>query len=34
MFEEYIAIKKEMELVYLHDQRPWMNAQNKGGFSL
>ena len=24
MFEEYAAIKKEMELVYLHDRRPWM----------
>jgi len=24
MFEEYAAIKKEMKMVYLHDQRPWM----------
>lgn len=30
MFEEYIAIKKEMELVYLHDQRPWMIGYSGG----
>lgn len=24
MYDEYSAIKKEMEMVYLHDQRPWM----------
>lgn len=24
MFEEYEEIKKEMELVYLHDKRPWV----------
>lgn len=30
MFEEYIAIKKEMELVYLHDQRPWMVGYSGG----
>lgn len=30
MFEEYTAIKKEMELVYLHDQRPWMIGYSGG----
>lgn len=30
MFEEYIAIKKELELVYLHDQRPWMIGYSGG----
>lgn len=30
MFEEYISIKKEMELVYLHDQRPWMIGYSGG----
>lgn len=30
MLEEYIAIKKEMELVYLHDQRPWMIGYSGG----
>lgn len=30
MFEEYIAIKKEMELVYLHDRRPWMIGYSGG----
>lgn len=30
MYEEYIAIKKEMELVYLHDQRPWMIGYSGG----
>lgn len=30
MFEEYVAIKKEMELVYLHDQRPWMIGYSGG----
>jgi len=29
MFED-IAIKKEMELVYLHDQRPWMIGYSGG----
>ena len=30
MFEEYHEIKKEMELVYLHDQRPWMIGYSGG----
>ena len=30
MFEEYREIKKEMELVYLHDQRPWMIGYSGG----
>lgn len=30
MFEEYAAIKKEMELVYLHDRRPWMIGYSGG----
>ena len=30
MFEEYTAIKKEMELVYLHDRRPWMIGYSGG----
>jgi DNA sulfur modification protein DndC len=30
MFEEYIAIKKEMERVYLHDRRPWMIGYSGG----
>ena len=30
MFEEYTVIKKEMELVYLHDQRPWMIGYSGG----
>lgn len=30
MFEEYIAIKEEMERVYLHDQRPWMIGYSGG----
>lgn len=30
MFEEYEAIKKEMQLVYLHDQRPWMIGYSGG----
>lgn len=30
MFEEYIAIKKEIELVYLHDRRPWMIGYSGG----
>lgn len=30
MFEEYITIKEEMELVYLHDQRPWMIGYSGG----
>lgn len=30
MFEEYHNIKKEMELVYLHDQRPWMIGYSGG----
>lgn len=30
MFEEYEAIKKEMELVYLHDRRPWMIGYSGG----
>jgi len=30
MFEEYVAIKKEMELVYLHDRRPWMIGYSGG----
>ena len=30
MFEEYTAIKKEMELVYFHDQRPWMIGYSGG----
>ena len=30
MFEEYAQIKKEMELVYLHDRRPWMIGYSGG----
>lgn len=30
MFEEFREIKKEMELVYLHDQRPWMIGYSGG----
>lgn len=30
MFEEYTAIKKEMERVYLHDRRPWMIGYSGG----
>ena len=30
MFEEYREIKREMELVYLHDQRPWMIGYSGG----
>lgn len=30
MFEEYEAIKNEMQLVYLHDQRPWMIGYSGG----
>lgn len=30
MFEEFTTIKKEMELVYLHDQRPWMIGYSGG----
>ena len=30
MFEEYLDIKKEMELVYLHDKRPWMIGYSGG----
>lgn len=30
MFEEYAAIKEEMELVYFHDQRPWMIGYSGG----
>ena len=30
MFEEYIAIKQEMERVYLHDRRPWMIGYSGG----
>ena len=30
MFEEYEAIKEEMELVYLHDRRPWMIGYSGG----
>lgn len=30
MFEEYIDIKNEMEMVYLHDQRPWMIGYSGG----
>lgn len=30
MFDEYEAIKKEMQLVYLHDQRPWMIGYSGG----
>ena len=30
MFEEYQEIKKEMELVYLHDRRPWMIGYSGG----
>lgn len=30
MYEEYTAIKKEMEMVYLHDQRPWMIGYSGG----
>lgn len=30
MFEEYTAIKKEMEMVYLHDHRPWMIGYSGG----
>jgi len=30
MFEEYEAIKKEMEIVYLHDRRPWMIGYSGG----
>lgn len=30
MFEEYAEIKKEMELVYLHDRRPWMIGYSGG----
>ena len=30
MFEEYLEIKKEMELVYLHDKRPWMIGYSGG----
>lgn len=30
MFEEYEAIKKEMELVYFHDRRPWMIGYSGG----
>ena len=30
MFEEFAVIKKEMELVYLHDRRPWMIGYSGG----
>lgn len=30
MFEEYVAIKEEMERVYLHDRRPWMIGYSGG----
>ena len=30
MFEAYLDIKKEMELVYLHDKRPWMIGYSGG----
>ena len=30
MFEEYQRIKEEMELVYLHDRRPWMIGYSGG----
>ena len=30
MFEEYETIKNEMQLVYLHDQRPWMIGYSGG----
>ena len=30
MFEEFLEIKKEMELVYCHDQRPWMIGYSGG----
>jgi len=30
MFEEYRDIKEEMELVYLHDKRPWMIGYSGG----
>ena len=30
MFEEFEAIKKEMAMVYLHDQRPWMIGYSGG----
>jgi len=30
MYEEYAAIKKEMEMVYLHDRRPWMIGYSGG----
>ena len=30
MFEEFAIIKKEMELVYLHDRRPWMIGYSGG----
>ena len=32
MFEEYLEIKKEMELVYLHDKRPWMIGYSGGKY--
>ena len=30
MFKEYKEIKKEMEMVYLHDRRPWMIGYSGG----
>lgn len=30
MYDEYVAIKKEMEMVYLHDHRPWMIGYSGG----
>jgi DNA sulfur modification protein DndC len=30
MYEEYAAIRKEMEMVYLHDHRPWMIGYSGG----
>lgn len=30
MFNEYTEIKKEMEMVYLHDRRPWMIGYSGG----
>lgn len=30
MYDEYVEIKREMKMVYLHDQRPWMIGYSGG----